>query len=136
MHTSDPNTYLWDNICRLLGDPNLSIGKAERALGLSHTTTQRIREGETATRLSTLVQIATKLRIEVWQLLVPNIDPGHLPRLASPKEPAAWPFDFEASRYAALLPKEQGMVDHAARIELERIEARRRAAHGSETKAA
>lgn len=59
MTPTDPNTFLWDNICRLLGDPTLSIGKVERALGLSHTTTQRIREGETATRLSTLVQIAT-----------------------------------------------------------------------------
>lgn len=135
MTQTAPNTFLWDNICRLLGDPTLSIGKVERALGLSHTTTQRIREGETATRLSTLVQIATKLHIEVWQLLVPGLDPNDLPRLAKPGAEPAWPFDFEASRYEALLPKEQGMVDHAARLELERIEAKRRPLH-SETRAA
>lgn len=136
MATLDPTTYLWDNLCRLLGDPNMSIGRAERALGLSHTTTQRIREGETAIRLSTLVQIATKLNIEVWQLLVPNIDPSNIPRLAPISASEVWPFDFEASRYAALLPKEQGMVEHAARIELERLEARRRGAPFSETRAA
>lgn len=93
-------------------------------LGLANGTAQRLLAGETSLGVNLLQRVAEKLGVQPWQLLIEGLDPKSLPGLAGDSGPA-WPFDFEPERFEALLPKEQGMVEFAARLELERIEAKR-----------
>jgi hypothetical protein len=94
-------------------------------LGIANGTAQRLLAGSTSVGLDLLERVAEKLGVQPWQLLLADLDPKALPVLGTPSDAPAWPFDFEPERFAALLPKEQGMVEFAARLELERIEARR-----------
>lgn len=94
-------------------------------LGFANGTAQRFMKGETSIGLDMLQRVAEKLGLEPWQLLLADLDPAALPSICGPAAAPAWPFDFEPERFDALLPKEQGMVEFAARAELERIEARR-----------
>ena len=91
--------------------------RANLALG----TAQRIIDGNTSIGLDLLHVVATAFRLQPWQLLVPDLDPLALPSLGH-----AWPFArVQPQRYAALLEREQGMVEAAALFELERIERER-----------
>lgn len=58
--------------------------------GISNGNAQRVLAGETSIGADLLTQLARALRVEPWQLCVPNLDPDRLPSL----EPVAfrWPF--------------------------------------------
>lgn len=94
-------------------------------LGFANGTAQRFLEGGTSVGLKLLQRVALSLGLQPWQLLTTDLDPKDLPAVVSGKSRPGWPFEFETRRYDALLPKEQGMVEHAARVELERIEQKR-----------
>lgn len=81
MPTADPRTFLWANIAALMRteDPTLDAVAAKTKIGRG--TIQRIKEGEAATRISSLQSIAEAFDIEVWQFLVPGLDPDQPPRL-------------------------------------------------------
>lgn len=73
----DPKTYLWERICRLVrerkpGNWPPSVDEVQSVVGVGRGTVQRIREGEAATRLSSLTTIAQHLGMPVWQLLLPE----------------------------------------------------------------
>lgn len=80
----DPRTFLWANICALMRNKEPSLDAVVEATGVGRGTVQRIRDGEAATRLTSLNAIAEAFDIEVWQLLVPGLDPDHLPRVVAP----------------------------------------------------
>jgi transcriptional regulator with XRE-family HTH domain len=69
----DPQTYLWRNICALMGyasgerEPSIDVVTAR--VGVGRGTVQRIKEGSAATRLDSLATIADKLGVPVWRLL-------------------------------------------------------------------
>lgn len=88
MTTADPRSYLWDNICALMGVDDPSLDTVARRTKVGRGTVQRIKAGDTATRLSSLEKIARAFGIEVWQLLVRELDPKALPRLAGAPAPA------------------------------------------------
>ena len=69
MEPKDPKTYLWANICTLLGDSAPSIDKVAKALGVGRGTVQRIKEAQTSVGLDVLREIAAALKTEVWLLL-------------------------------------------------------------------
>lgn len=69
MEPKDPKTYLWDNICTLLGDSTPSIDKVAKAVKVGRGTIQRIQEGQTSVGLDVLRRIAAALKTEVWLLL-------------------------------------------------------------------
>lgn len=71
----DPKTVLWGNICRLaeIGeDPTIDAVHAK--VGVGRGTVQRIKEGQAATRLSSLTSIAEKLGVPTWRLLQDKAD--------------------------------------------------------------
>ncbi len=71
MEPKDPKTYLWANICTLLGDSSPSIDKVAKAVGVGRGTVQRIKEAQTSVGLDVLREIAAALKTEVWALLRP-----------------------------------------------------------------
>lgn len=73
----DPKIYLWERICKLVrqkkpGNWPPSVDEVQSVVGVGRGTVQRIREGEAATRLSSLTTIADSLGLPVWQLLMPE----------------------------------------------------------------
>jgi hypothetical protein len=109
----------------------LGIGADDKGIGalvnkgMANGNVQRVMDDATNFRISRLDELAKALGVQPWQLLVPGLKPGNLPELAADQRPG-WPFDFEAARFDALRENERGMVEHAARVELERIEHERR----------
>lgn len=76
---------LWQNVKALMthvyGKENLN--KLAADAGFSPGTSSRIKEQQTAVRLSTLDKLAhafKTLKVQPWQLLVPDLDPARLPR--------------------------------------------------------
>ena len=65
-----------------MGEESPSLDRVVERVKVGRGTVQRIRDGEAQTRLSSLHAIAAAFRIEVWQLLVPGLNPSSLPRLA------------------------------------------------------
>lgn len=121
-----------DNVIALLahkfGEPAPGKSGVSRLLklGIANGNAQRVLKGETDFQIGLLQQLAEKFDVEAWALLVPGLDPLAKPLLVSPTQRPGWPFSFEPQRFDALLPNEQGMVEHAARVEVERIESTRR----------
>ena len=82
MDASDPKTYLWQNICRMMGadpdgkTPSIDVVRARVKVGRG--TVQRIKDGEGGTRLDSLVAIAKSLGTPTWRLLLPPDGPGQL----------------------------------------------------------
>lgn len=99
MATADPRTYLWKNICALMLAEDPSLDAVVKRTKIGRGTVQRIKAGDTATRLSSLEAIAKAFGIEVWQLLVKGLDPKSLPQLAT--APAIEPGNL-AARVAAI----------------------------------
>lgn len=81
--TTDPKTYLWENICALMRADDPSLDRAAKACKVGRGAVQRIKERDAATRLSSLQSIAGAFGIEVWQLLTPGLDPDSLPHLTT-----------------------------------------------------
>lgn len=99
---SDPTTYLWENICALMGAENPSIDAVTARVKVGRGTVQRIKEGATATRLDILHTIAEALGVEVWQLLVPGASRANLPTLATDRESLASRLDSIEQRIEQL----------------------------------
>lgn len=49
--------------------------------GIGQTTVGRIARAETAVNLDNLEELAAKIKVQPWQLLVPNLDPTKIPAL-------------------------------------------------------
>lgn len=87
MTALDPKTYLWKNVCELVGIESPGIDEVQRHLKIGRGTVQRIKEGQTSVGLDVLATIAAKFNIEVWQLLVPEIRSGKVPALTESSLP-------------------------------------------------
>lgn len=82
MDPTDPRTYLWANVCALMGEDAPSLDRVAKRAGVGRGNVQRIREQE-GTELKTLAALAAGFRIQVWQLLVPGLDGRQLPQLST-----------------------------------------------------
>lgn len=91
MTPKDPKRYLWQNIAALMREASPSVDSVRARTKVGRGTVQRIKEGETSVGVDTLQSVAAAFGIEVWQLLVPNIDPDQLPTLNS-QLAVQWPF--------------------------------------------
>jgi hypothetical protein len=73
-----PSDYLWQNLCALLGvSTATSIDKVHKAVSspdrpVSRGSIQRIKERDGHRSTDVLADIAAKLGVEVWQLLIPD----------------------------------------------------------------
>lgn len=84
-------TIIRDNVRKLLGLAQEASGVSEvMRLGFANGTAQRILDDTTQVGVDQLERLAAGLRVEPWQLCVPNLQPDHLPTL----EPRSfrWPF--------------------------------------------
>lgn len=76
MAFKDPRTFLWSNICSLMGaapqDKQPSIDAVKARVGVGRGTAQRIKAQSAATQLDNLTIIAGKLGVPVWRLLLPD----------------------------------------------------------------
>lgn len=131
--TRKPPPELWHvvraNVRRVLKVKDGDLGiNALKALGMAHGNAQRVLREDDASdfQLSRLAQLAAWLHVEPWELLVPGLDSDERPQLVTTDARPGWPFTFQASRLDDLDQREIGMIEHAARVELERIEAERR----------
>jgi len=121
MKPKQPSTYLWENICSLLRmkDPSVDAVK-EQLKNVSRGTVQRAREQDGHRKTDQLALIAENFGIEVWQLLVPGVDPDDLPRLTADTDHAQqWP--FTPALLAAALKADDAMrcrAENAARMVL------------------
>lgn len=68
---SDPKTYLWNNICALMGEASPSIDRVQARTKVGRGTIQRIKGKTEEVRTDSLVAIASALGVEVWELLTP-----------------------------------------------------------------
>jgi transcriptional regulator with XRE-family HTH domain len=73
--TSDPKTYLWENIVALMGGVT-SLDLIAEKTKAGRGSIQRIKERQASPRLDTLELVAKAFDIEVWQLLTPNLSAG------------------------------------------------------------
>lgn len=115
------------NVRALLGikDGESGVG-ALIGKGMSNGNAQRVLEGATDFQISRVADLARMLGVEPWQMLVPGMNPADRPRLVFGDKQPGWPFDFAYERFSELRDKEKGMVEYAARSELERIEIERK----------
>lgn len=121
MATGDPRAYLWQNVCKLMSHAGLgddpSIDAVQNKTRVGRGTIQRIRDGEAASRLSSLVTIAHAFKIEVWQLLTPALDPEHPPALQSAGE--HWPFQsIDPALLRDLSPEQIKAIDAGLAVAL------------------
>ncbi|WP_342617193.1 helix-turn-helix transcriptional regulator [Rhodoferax sp. GW822-FHT02A01] len=83
MKKKDVKKVLWENIERLMrhhyGKKNITKLASESEVG--NGTIQRIEEQNTSVGVDNLEKIADALKVEIWQLLVPGIDPANLPSI-------------------------------------------------------
>lgn len=81
-----------ENIRALLGIQEGARGatSALLALGIANGDATRALKGETSIGLDKLAELAEKLKVQPWQLCVPDLDPNRLPSV----EPMTfrWPF--------------------------------------------
>lgn len=79
---------LSENLKRLFAKKGItSAVKAQDALGVPRSTIDRALNARGSAKVETLEEIATGLKLEAWQLLVPDLDPDNLPTLAQPDGP-------------------------------------------------
>lgn len=116
-----------DNVRSLLGIPEGASGvNALIKRGVSNGNAQRVFEGKDFL-VSRVQQLAEKLDVQPWELLVPGISRARRPQLLDEGTRPEWPFiSFAPDRLDDLDQREIGMIEHAARVELERIEADRK----------
>lgn len=115
MKTTDPKSYLWSNICSLMGEPDPSIRSVTKKTGVGQGTIQRIKEGSTSVGLDVITSIAVSFGLEPWQLLVAGLDNQKLPRLGETKVVSALPLSSEviaalANADAALRSKADALL--------------------------
>lgn len=76
MATHDPKSFLWNNLCELMGEPAPSIDAVRLKTKIGRGTVQRIKEGSTSVGIDVLATIADQFKIEPWQLLAPSLGIG------------------------------------------------------------
>jgi hypothetical protein len=78
-----PRRVLADNLRTLMdAHPDLdTIKKVVSRGGGSNGTVGRMLQGDTASRIDAVADVAKVFGLEAWQLLVPNLDPTHPPSL-------------------------------------------------------
>lgn len=79
-----PKRILAKTVARLKQDfPEIyeSQAKLGKSAGCSQSTIDRLEEGETDTRISTVAGVAGAFGFALWQILVPDFNPKHPPRL-------------------------------------------------------
>jgi len=110
-----PSDYLWQNLCALLGVPTAtSIDKVHKAVSspdrpVSRGSIQRIKERDGHRSTDVLADIASKLGVEVWQLLIPDATRAKLDAAAQAVD-AGGPAPGEAqwlAIYRALSPQDR-----------------------------
>lgn len=82
-HRIDILPTIWQNIASLMkhhwGGENMTRLAADADIGAG--TVARLKKLETHPTVTTLSQIAALFDVEVWQLMVPGLDPAHPPTL-------------------------------------------------------
>lgn len=76
MTAPDPKSFLWGNLCTLMGDPAPSIDAVRLRAKIGRGTVQRIKEGGTSVGIDVLATIAGEFKIDTWQLLAPSLGAG------------------------------------------------------------
>lgn len=82
-----------DNLKRLRESHDMSKAAFARYCGMAQPVYLRLESGELTQHLESLIKIATKCGLQVWQLLVPEFDPSNPPVL---KHPSAKELEFYA----------------------------------------
>ena len=83
METIDPKTFLWGNVCALMGEEDPSLDRVARRTGVGRGNLQRMRDPEKGVEMRTLTAVAAGFRLQVWQLLVPGLQAHQLPQLST-----------------------------------------------------
>lgn len=105
--------------------PGARVGVSKvMKLGFANGTAQRILGAGTSIGLDLLQELASKLGVKPWQLLVPGLNPAALPGLT--EDATAWPFPLvDRSHYMALPDSDKGFVqsklEDAIRARLEAL---------------
>lgn len=122
------------NVRALLGLAPEESGVATlMAKGFANGSASRILAGDTDLGLTMLARLAERLRVEPWQLLVPDLDPKRLPALHEVKDP--WPFRrIERASVTSLVGEaarqvEQGLLVALASVGVSSAESAAKAAH-------
>lgn len=83
MKPIDSRQVLWANLVALMqcrwGAENLN--RLAREAGIGPATAARIKGQQTSVGLEVIDAVAQAFSLEAWQLLVPGLDPLHLPTL-------------------------------------------------------
>lgn len=103
MGKKDAKTVLWENVSSLMthefGRENMT--RFANKCGFAVSTVQRIKEMKTSVGIDVVEQIADAFKIDVWQVMVPNLNPALLPTLDSDR--GGWPMTmFDKSRFTNL----------------------------------
>jgi DNA-binding Xre family transcriptional regulator len=77
------NECVGRNVTVLMTHQGIKAKQLADETGLSLSSVQRVMKAQVSPTLDTLAAIAPRLGVEVWQLLIPNIDPLELPRVLS-----------------------------------------------------
>jgi len=94
---------LSENLKRLFQKRGITSAiKAQDALGVARSTIDRVLNARGTARVETLEEIAEGLKMEAWQLLVPDLDPDNLPTLEYPNRPASYAEVLAQAEYADL----------------------------------
>jgi hypothetical protein len=98
-----------------------------KALGFPHGTAQRILDDTTAIGVNVLGELADKLKVEPWHLLVPGLDPAHLPTKGEPATVGRWPFHMlDEQAYFSLPEADRNFMLGAFNNEIRNAAARMR----------
>lgn len=81
------------------------------ASGVGHGTIDRLQKAQADVRIETLDALAKVFKMELWQLLVPDLDVADMPHLA---HPTGIGLDRVISTYKALDDEGRAVVDNAA----------------------
>lgn len=107
MKTRDTKVLLWQNVSALMtaryGKPNLTRLAADAKIGPG--TASRIKQHETSVGLEVVEAIAKAFKVQPWQLLTPNFQPGQLGQQATGD--ASWPFLTISRESLSELPPEK-----------------------------
>lgn len=88
----DSRKILSKNLTRLLATRDGSRLALSKQMGVADGSLGRIKYGTGSPTLETLEGIARFFRLEVWQLFIPDLDPGAPPTLPNSDQPTTWPF--------------------------------------------
>jgi hypothetical protein len=118
MEPKDPKTYLWGNICKLMGSDNPSLDAVAKRAKIGRGTAQRIRDAQTSVGLDVLHNIAGEFDLEVWELLKPGLaDP--VPDAQFRQLAYAIVRDWDSDRSDATLRQKEFLAGFIASIEAE-----------------